>query len=110
MSHLLWLGIYVYMVISEETQTLNRAFGSGVLTTCFDDISLSHQGIKPRTPARTSCRKNSKMKDGLNRRETKYGEERSVFSGGRRENGEGSCDEETIHEHVVDRTRKVSGK
>ena len=80
--------------------TLYLAFGSGALTICFNDISLSQQGINPPSPARTSCRKTSKMKDGLNRRETKYGEERSVFSGERRENGEGSCDEETEYMYM----------
>ena len=46
-------GLQFIMVISDEcdTRTCCRAFGSGVVTTCFYDLGLSRPGIEPWSPA-----------------------------------------------------------
>ena len=39
------------MIISKVTHTCCRAFGSGAVTTCFNDFALSRRMIEPWSPA-----------------------------------------------------------
>ena len=42
---------FIMVIRTRDTHTCYRAFGSGAVTTFFNDLGLSRPGIEPRSPA-----------------------------------------------------------